>query len=73
MGGGAMVSNATAAAEFNVFHDPEATAIVLDACTEHSVPVTMYGLDVFCAPTVTAQEGAGLRASAPGSVIWPVG
>ena len=62
MGGGAMVSNATAAAEFNVFHDPEATAIVLDACTEHSVPVTMYGLDVFYAPTVTAQEGAGLRA-----------
>lgn len=62
MGGGAMVSNATASAEFNVFHDPEATALVLDAAVEHDVPVTMYGLDVFYAPTVTATQGRELTA-----------
>lgn len=61
MGGGADVSNATAAAEFNVFHDPEATALVLDACVEHDVPVTMYGLDVFYAPRVTREQSQALR------------
>ncbi len=61
MGGGVEISNATAAAEFNVFHDPEATAIVLDACAEHDVPVTMYGLDVFYDPLVTDVQVAGLR------------
>jgi pyrimidine-specific ribonucleoside hydrolase len=43
MGGSASVGNATAVAEFNVWHDPEAAAIVLDA----NVPAFMYGLDVF--------------------------
>jgi pyrimidine-specific ribonucleoside hydrolase len=43
MGGSATVGNATAVAEFNVWHDPEAAAIVLDA----NVPAYMYGLDVF--------------------------
>lgn len=62
MGGGAMVSNATAAAEFNVFHDPEATAMVLDACAEHDVPALMYGLDVFYDPTITATQGRELVA-----------
>ncbi|MGL4175561.1 MAG: nucleoside hydrolase [Dermatophilaceae bacterium] len=63
MGGGAQVSNATAAAEFNVFHDPEAAAMVLDACATHDVPVTMYGLDVFYEPTVTDDDVARLRAA----------
>lgn len=43
MGGSATVGNATAVAEFNVWHDPEAAAIVLDS----NVPIYMYGLDVF--------------------------
>jgi len=71
MGGGAMVSNATASAEFNVFHDPEATAIVLDASVDHEVPVTMYGLDVFYGPQITladADELASLDERGPGAL-----
>lgn len=71
MGGGAMVSNATAAAEFNVFHDPEATAVVLDASADHDVPVTMYGLDVFYEPRVTlsqCDELAALDERGPGAM-----
>lgn len=70
MGGGAEVSNATAAAEFNVFHDPEASSLVLDACAEHGVPVTMYGLDVFYEPRVTRAQISALRAlSAPAPTL----
>jgi len=64
MGGAALTGNATAAAEFNVWHDPEAAAIVLDAVADLGIPTTMYGLDVFYAPRVTRAQAGLLCASA---------
>jgi pyrimidine-specific ribonucleoside hydrolase len=58
MGGSASVGNASPVAEFNVWHDPEATAIVFGA----GLPLTMYGLDVFygvALPRASAEELAG--------------
>lgn len=49
--------NATPAAEFNIWHDPEAAAIVVDT----GVPVSMYGLDVFYSVRAGARQVAQLR------------
>jgi len=61
MGGSASVGNATAAAEFNIWHDPEAAAIALTAAGELDIPVTMYGLDVFNDVVITREQAATLR------------
>ena len=61
MGGSASVGNVTAVAEFNVFHDPEAAAIMLAAARDLDIPVTMYGLDVFEQVRVTEDDAAMLR------------
>lgn len=58
MGGAAMVGNATAVAEFNTWHDPEAADICLRAA-----PTLLYPLEVFYRPRVTDADIATLRES----------
>ena len=65
MGGSALAGNATAAAEFNIWHDPEAAAIVLDAAARADVPLTMYGLDVFYGPTLNLEQADVLDGDDP--------
>ena len=59
MGGSASVGNATAMAEFNIWHDPEAADIVFKS----GIPITMYGLDVFYHPIVNEAEAVQLTES----------
>ncbi|KUN65067.1 nucleoside hydrolase [Streptomyces canus] len=64
MGGAVATGNATPVAEFNVWHDPEAAAVLLTA----GVPITMYGLDVFEQVVVPAADVQRLRASSEPSL-----
>jgi pyrimidine-specific ribonucleoside hydrolase len=68
MGGSAGPGNVTASAELNLWHDPEAAAIVLAACHELDIATTMYGLEVFYEPVVTMAETRELVAGPDGSV-----
>lgn len=62
MGGGAAIGNVTPTAEFNVWADPEAAAIVFEAGA--TVPLRMAGLDVTHQVRMTAADGDRLRAAA---------
>ena len=64
MGGSAGVGNATAVAEFNVWHDPEAAAAVIDS----GVPCYMYGLDVFMEVAIDEQHAGRLATHADPAV-----
>ena len=67
MGGSAGGGNVTASAEFNVWHDPEAAAIVLAALHDLGIAATMYGLDVFYEPVVTTAQADDLCTAPPGT------
>lgn len=60
MGGSASAGNASAVAEFNVWHDPEAAQIVLSS----SVPTTLYPLDVFNRVVASETQISQLRDAA---------
>ncbi len=66
MGGSASVGNATATAEFNIWHDPESAAIVFNS----GIPITMYGLDVFMQLRMNVDHGKSLIASGHGTSVF---
>ncbi|GAA4380416.1 nucleoside hydrolase [Paeniglutamicibacter cryotolerans] len=59
MGGAVGAGNATASAEFNIWHDPEAAEMVLRS----GVPTTMYGLEAFYQVTIDAETIGELASS----------
>ena len=59
MGGGAHAGNVTPVAEFNVWADPEAAAIVF----REAAPITMVGLDVTHKVLLGGDEAARMRAA----------
>jgi pyrimidine-specific ribonucleoside hydrolase len=69
MGGAAGIGNATASAEFNIWTDPEAAAIVLNAAGQLDIPLTMYGLDVFYDVEITLEEARELIATGEKSAV----
>lgn len=63
MGGSIGEGNTTVSAEFNIYADPEAAAIVFQS----GVPITMMGLDVTHQATLDAAAAARLRATGTAS------
>jgi len=57
MGGSAGGGNVTAAAEFNVWQDPEAARCVI----ESSIPISLYGLDAFSRLTASRADADRFR------------
>ena len=58
MGGSIGLGNSTASAEFNIWHDPEAAAVVF----ESGLPIAMHGLDVTHQAIVRTDDVARLDA-----------
>ncbi len=77
MGGSATVGNTTAAAEFNVWSDPEAAYRVLtDPGLDRPVPTTMVGLDLtltvlFTEADLTALAGGRAAGQAAAAMLRP--